>query len=840
MKDALKTLYVTVKAQFFAGFLLAMLSLVVWRDLPTVEHWALRKFVQWQQRHETKLMPETVIVGIDDESLPLLEKRFKASYYTEPFYLKMMGDLSALHVPHVVLNINTAKYMDTQSVKWPYRNLRVSQAFTAQQMAGLPVLLNYDHIGIKKNTATQYLNKENLLYPLVYKAGAIPTKNLFRHSVEYYPSIALSGVIERFNSNTSANKAFWNVSREEQGGLKSSLVLNLKHDDIKNMQKLTVKMDEAGEVLLRWYQNRGFFYGSGYSTRKIIKASDLYKTNNLEALTALQGHTVVLTDLTKAGMHVEPSVLSPKHLKADIIATAIDNVVQGQSIYPAPPTFDKLLTLAMAVFCFVLRIAVRRPVVPTILLLLSVSGYATLSFIMPYYFDTLLPFVSPIAGGIGGFFLAEFFWRFVYEKDLRNLELNMTQLVSQSVLKEVQTKKTRLEAGGKRLNISSMFVDIRNFTHLSENLSPMEVTEILNVWYTEVEHVANEYRGTVDKFLGDGALVMFGAPMESSQHADMALRAARHMIRSSEEIAAKWRTERNIEFSVGVSINSGYAFVGFIGPKNKLEYTAIGDTINTSSRLQDATKRFHTKIIFSESTLKQCVNIDFEAKIENLGNYKVRGKEVSISTYTFDDMYIEGYNLHKAINEYQRSEKETASPMLELKTATIIKSVLENEAPALSNPGVGLDAQSSQQKPSEPQRDALPAVFLSGVAEPPDPLYLPTLESHTNASSMLYVETESDDWNVSVLGLNSGEEEATALQPSHVENIASPSPVAHVFTQPSNPLKSGTKATFAAQASKALPSQKHPFSLPKLNTLHKPLTQGSSIRHQQAPPSDAT
>jgi class 3 adenylate cyclase len=823
MKDALKTLYVTTKAQFFAGFLLVMLSVVVWRDLPTVEHWALRKFVQWQQRHETKLVPETLIVGIDDEALPLLEKRFKSSYYAKEFYIKMLGDLDALEVPHVVLNVNTAEYIDTQNVKWPYPNLRVSQAFTAQEMAGLPPLLNYDHVGIKKNDSTQYLIKENLLYPLVYRAGYIPTKNLYRQPVEYYPSIALSGVLEQLNSNTRESKAVWNISQVKGSGVDASLVLKLKHNDIKNMQTYTLKMDEAGEVLLRWYQNKGFFYGTGYSTRKVIKASDLYKSSNLEALTALRGHTVVLTDLTSAGIDVEPSVLSPKHLKADIIATAMDNITQEQSIYPAPLAYDKLLNWLMALLCFVSRIAIRRPVIPTILLLLSISGYSTFSFIMPYFFDILFPFVSPVASGIGGFFLAEFFWRFVYEKDLRNLELNMTQLVSQSVLKEIQTKKTRLEAGGKRLNISSMFVDIRNFTHLSESLSPMEVTEILNVWYTEVEQVANEYRGTVDKFLGDGALVMFGAPMESAQHADMALRAARHLIRSSQEIAAKWRIERNIEFSVGVSINSGYAFVGFIGPKNKLEYTAIGDTINSSSRLQDATKRFHTQIIFSESTLKQCINIDFEAGIEHLGSYKVRGKEVTISTYTFDDMYTEGYNLLKATTDYQASEKQQEFDTVDLTPL---------DSPVTSNT---LEQPNKQTltaiKPLTPTENSLPSPFLLSEEAPP-PYYLPVVPNtniHATVLSSSSVEDDFCDESITFLEVDAPFNEEPNV---YLENAYSPQQT----ILPNMPLKSPANRTtgnnlpfnvqLATQANTPTgKQQKHPFQVQKRPSIfQKPST----------------
>jgi class 3 adenylate cyclase len=658
MKDVMKTWFLTLKSQLFTGLLMCMVTLMLWNNIPLLEYGALQRFVQWQQQHESKLVPQTVIVGLDDAALPTLKKRFGIDEVGQNFYKRLMGDLHSLEVPHIVLDVNQTGYYDIQDLDWPYPNLQISQGFTSPQMANVPPLLSYDHLGIRRSEFNhQHLDRHELLYPLVYSAKQVGAKNLYRQAVDYYPSLGLSGVLQQFNSSPHVPKATWIVSSEKEG-LQGGLELSLRHDRIKSFQSNVTKANNRGEVLLRWYQNKGYYYNKNFSTRKIVKVSDLYKSSNLDALTTIRRHSIVLTDLTASGMQTMPTVLHAKHLEADVIATAMDNILQQQSIKPAPLFHEWILMAVMGLLCLSLRLFIRRTGLPHILLLATLSIYALFSFIMPYFFSVLYPFVSPLICGILGFILAEFFWRTLAEKDLRNLELNMTQLVPESVLKQVKMNKSRLEAGGKRLNITSMFVDIRNFTKLSENLPPMEVTEILNAWYTEVEHVANEYRGTVDKFLGDGALVMFGAPIESAQHADMALRAARHLIRSSQEMAEKWQKERNIEFSVGVSINSGYAFVGFIGPKNKLEYTAIGDTINTSSRLQDAAKQYHTQVIFSESTLKQCVNIDFDAGIQNLGEYKVRGKEMMIATYTFDDMYVDGYTFEKVTQENKNAALE--------------------------------------------------------------------------------------------------------------------------------------------------------------------------------------
>jgi hypothetical protein len=100
--------------------------------------------------------------------------------------------------------------------------------------------------------------------------------------------------------------------------------------------------------------------------------------------------------------------------------------------------------------------------------------------------------------------------------------------------------------------------------------------------------------------------------------------------------------------------------VGFVGPKNKLEYTAIGDTVNTAARLQDQTKVFHTRLIFSENTLKQCQNIHLGSELNSLGSIKVRGKNQSIPIYTFEDMFTDGYTQASVLAEQSLNQANEA------------------------------------------------------------------------------------------------------------------------------------------------------------------------------------
>ena len=617
-------------------------------SLPSAEYEALRQYMKWQQKSEETVNEDTLILGLDDQSTTFLKKRYHTTSLNDRFYESLIKELGDLKIPNIVIALAPAHTYNTKWQSWKTDKLKISQALPVSKLLEGDKYLGDPRVGTYGqgdfiNSPEHTSNKINeFYYPLVYSPKDYNELGFLKQGLPPTPSAAISGLMQRMNGQNSKNNATWFESKEDttfhQGKL---LTVNPSRTD--KAKAFKVKTDEHGRVMLRWSKNGGYFYGDVFSTRPVINIMDLYKEHDPSLMSKFKERTVILTNLTSIGVLSQRTVLHEKHLEADIIATAIDNIQQNETMHKAPEWHTWLAIVVLFTISFLSRLFFRQPVFPIILSFTAVSLYTLFACFMPKAFHIIYPFVTPPAIAVISFLVAEYYWRIVEEKNLRNLELNMSQLVSKSVLSEIKTRKTRLAAGGKRIDISSMFVDIRNFTKLSENLPPKEVTEILNTWYTQIEEIANEYRGTVDKFLGDGALIMFGAPLESTQHADMALRAGRKMIAASESLATKWKEERNIDFSIGVAVNSGFAFVGFVGPKNKLEYTAIGDTVNTAARLQDQTKIFHTSLIFSENTLKQCQNIHLGSELNSLGSIKVRGKNQTIPIYTFEDMFTNGY-----------------------------------------------------------------------------------------------------------------------------------------------------------------------------------------------------
>jgi len=185
---------------------------------------------------------------------------------------------------------------------------------------------------------------------------------------------------------------------------------------------------------------------------------------------------------------------------------------------------------------------------------------------------------------------------------------------------------------GTNREITAMFVDVRNFTSISESRRPEEVVELLNVFFQNMVEIVERNGGMVNKFLGDGLMALFGAidsedPFGLS-HADLAVRCAMQMVQRLDEV--NQRVSLPFDFAIGVGIHSGPAVVGSIGSQQRLEYTAIGDTVNVASRIEGLTKRLEKTVLFSEATKKK-LSGDYPV----IGPFEanVRGKQSAVVVY---------------------------------------------------------------------------------------------------------------------------------------------------------------------------------------------------------------
>jgi adenylate cyclase len=184
------------------------------------------------------------------------------------------------------------------------------------------------------------------------------------------------------------------------------------------------------------------------------------------------------------------------------------------------------------------------------------------------------------------------------------------------------------------MRISVLFSDIRNFTTITEKLTAHEVVEFLNVYFSRAIEAIQAEGGRIDKFIGDAVMAEFGVPQAFPDHALRALRAAARMRGLAAEFRG-WMRERfagrNLpDFAIGIGIHTGEAVVGNIGSSKRMEFTAIGDTVNVASRLEGETKTFDCVIVASGETVRAAGDSVRTGRYESL---KVKGRAEPVEAY---------------------------------------------------------------------------------------------------------------------------------------------------------------------------------------------------------------
>ncbi|HTQ80463.1 MAG TPA: adenylate/guanylate cyclase domain-containing protein, partial [Thermoanaerobaculia bacterium] len=149
----------------------------------------------------------------------------------------------------------------------------------------------------------------------------------------------------------------------------------------------------------------------------------------------------------------------------------------------------------------------------------------------------------------------------------------------------IAAQEGEIRLGGSKRQAVVMFADIRGFTALSERLSPDEIASLLNEYFTEMVEIVFEHGGALDKFMGDAMMAIWGAPLNRADDPDRAVRAAVAMQRELEPLNRLWRERGKPTLAVGIGLHAGEVFAGNIGSDRRLEYTVLGDAVNTASRL---------------------------------------------------------------------------------------------------------------------------------------------------------------------------------------------------------------------------------------------------------------
>ncbi len=217
-------------------------------------------------------------------------------------------------------------------------------------------------------------------------------------------------------------------------------------------------------------------------------------------------------------------------------------------------------------------------------------------------------------------------------KERKFIKQAFGQYIAPELVDELIKDPNKLEYGGVQKEVTVLYSDIVSFTPYTESHTPKETVEILREYLTEMVNIITENKGTLDKFVGDEIVAMFGAPLDLEDHAFYACKTALEMRRRMNELHDKWEAENRDPFEIGIGINTGMVTVGNLGSEQIFDYTAIGDNMNAGARIEALTRDYETKnnIIISDSTYEQVMD---KVVAKYIDNATVKGKKIVIKIH---------------------------------------------------------------------------------------------------------------------------------------------------------------------------------------------------------------
>lgn len=329
---------------------------------------------------------------------------------------------------------------------------------------------------------------------------------------------------------------------------------------------------------------------------------------------------------TASGNHdLKPTVLGAQFPAVYMMMNAFDNLRTGKSLSWSPmhTLFAGAPLLLIMLWVMVSEHSYLRVVfsaIGSVAILVAISLWSVQS-------AYLVPIISPFI--IMAIFL--FSCAIIRYLQARDAQINAIELfgrfLDKNVVKQlVDSGLTQTSQLAQERTITVLFSDIRGFTTLSEKHDAATIMQLLNNYFSTQVSVIFRHQGTLDKFIGDAIMAFWGAPLDDSKHAENAIKAALDMAQALDKFCQDHKLDN---FDIGIGIHTGTAVVGMLGAQQRMDYTAIGDTVNLASRLEGLTKGI-ARILVSKATRDSCLDsFDFIAH----GAYKVKGREEEVLVF---------------------------------------------------------------------------------------------------------------------------------------------------------------------------------------------------------------
>jgi len=459
----------------------------------------------------------------------------------------------------------------------------------------------------------------------------------------------------------------------------------------KDGKKISIPIDNQGQMILNWtkkwsdvpfgingahisfsdlidyYDTKRFVedYLPLLKNEKADKELKLYIETAMQKLRLLTEKLSVLKGkITITGLTAESSTdvgaitIDPNAPLSLLQANLINTIYHRVFLRDLPFIWDLIIALFIAFLILLISLRITSALKETIASVFILIGVLVIEYLALSLFGMIMNYILILMATIIcviGLIANKFV---LYDRQKNYIKKAFMQYLSPEVVQELIVNPEFLKLGGERREITAFFSDVAGFTSISEKLEPEEVVNLLNEYLTAMTNIILKYGGTVDKYEGDAIVAFFGAPIPHPDHAIRCCNAALDMQKALIGLREKWKKEGLPEIKARIGINTGPAIIGNMGSEQKMNYTMMGDTVNTASRLEGANKAYGTYTMISEFAYKELNN---EFVIRKLDLLKVVGKAKPIDVYELvcrksevlpeQLEMLEKYNV--ALNEYR-------------------------------------------------------------------------------------------------------------------------------------------------------------------------------------------
>lgn len=594
-------------------------------------------------RGEINISPVVIIVGIDEYSLTSLEAEKDAWPWSRHHYGKVVKNLFQAGVKAVIFDIS---FTEEDEIDSKYDNYFASILSKYKNVILGSYLINDKETYEKYNEKIKKILEQNISY-LDYTYKMKNFEDLYYIiPIEIYkirpPILKFSSLVPSasyeigeidIDGVVRSLPLFFREKYLEEKGISSGFLPHMdvlavamyKGADLKNIVvDFKKKVVEVNESKIPFDSNglfKLFFYGE-----EVFKEIPFYdiEIGNFDQSIFKNKIVIIGYTATAKGLYdLRITPFSNNKPGVYIHATAIQNMISNDSLIRIPIWLRLIFLISF--ISFILLLSKSKNLKINLLSLLSIPTIFIISYIFflnKIYVDIFYATLSSsilITTNISRNLMKE-------NKEKKKLKEYLYRYVPDNVA-EYLIKKGKITLGGENKNIVVLFSDIKGFTNLSEKLEAKELVTLLNDYLTRMSNIIrNKYNGTIDKFVGDAIMAIFGAPLTFENDIERALKCALDMRKE----LLKFNEENNIEIDTGIGIHYGSAIVGNIGAPFRMDYTSIGDTINTCSRIEHLTREIPANIIVSEEVYKYSKE---KFEFSYLGEFKVKGKSMSLKLY---------------------------------------------------------------------------------------------------------------------------------------------------------------------------------------------------------------